>query len=1024
MKNNYFILALALAFSSMLFAQEMKKTGGDQSGPTEFGRAQFLGVVPSLSQQMEEGTIIYGSSKIGIINDKKNVKPKSWSSPGASDAPQERAAASIRQTTAPGDHTRAPIINFEAHQVTTFAPSDPTGAAGPNHYITAINGAEFSIWNLDGTPTSAIGVNMTTIWPGESLGDPIIFYDPIVQRFVITQFSSSPNGFLVAVCQGPDPVNDGWYAYRFNTFGPATFPDYPKFSVWSDGYYITANKDQGSPTTSNVVYVLESEKMACGETAQVAGFPLAGVTLSGFFSPGAANIQGYGIPPAGNCPIFYMQDNGWPGVSTDALKFWEIDMDWPTIGNSTITQTQTLTAADGLAAFDNYYDGGSFSNIPQPGGGDVDALQATVNYMSNYRMFPGYNSLVLNWVEDWNGDDASAGIRWFELRQTSHGNPWTIFQQGTYAPSDNRARWSGSVALDGDGNIGMGFTSVRDVAGTANDENPSLRYTGRLVSDPINTMTVTEDVIVNGSAAESAGRYGDYSQLTVEPTDNRTFWFIGETFDSGGRKSHVGKFKIGADPAITVGIFDLQQPVLAGSSTQSIEVTVKNYGTTTQGNFPVQFIVDGGTPVTENYVGTLAPGASDVMTFSTTADMSAPGMHTVDVRTMLGTDTFPADDGFMVTRKAVLLNDLGVVAITAPVSGTLGATETVTVTIENFGSDPQSNFPVQYTLDAGTPVVETFAGTIAPGTTQSYSFATTADFSVGTIFTICGKTNLSSDQDATNDEFCENIANVACIPQSTLTPPAGCNLDGIKQFVLGTINVDDGGIGCNTEPATSPHAYADRTYLSTDLDRVAGNNIHVLQAMHKWDAAPVGAEQMSVWIDFNDNGTFEPSEQLLSGGTFTSGSVLESFDITIPTTANLGAHILRAKCIDTSSPGDVNDPCGNFSYGEVHDYSVNIIDTLSTEDNIFNSSNFNILYLDEANHFAVELKQSAPFESDLVLTVHNMLGKRVLDTELTQVNFSNGKYQYNLDLSARASGVYLVTLGNSKVSMTKRVIVK
>ncbi len=127
MKNSYVILALALVFSSILVAQEMKKNTGDiQSGPTEYGRAHFLGVVPSLVKQMEEGTIIYGSSKIGIINDKKNLKPKSWSSPGASDAPQERAAASIRQATAPGDHTRAPIIDFEAHQVTTFAPSDPT----------------------------------------------------------------------------------------------------------------------------------------------------------------------------------------------------------------------------------------------------------------------------------------------------------------------------------------------------------------------------------------------------------------------------------------------------------------------------------------------------------------------------------------------------------------------------------------------------------------------------------------------------------------------------------------------------------------------------------------------------------------------------------------------------------------------------------------------------------------------------------------------------------------------------------
>lgn len=1025
MKKNYLMLLFFFLSLSFTFAQEKDSKEGAKSGPIEYHRGQFLGVRPSIAQQISDGTIVYGNSKEGILNEKRNVKPKSWSSPGASNKVQQESSSAVRQSNAPSESAMPPILDFEAHVVTAFAPSDPTAAAGPNHVITAINGSEYSIWNLDGTPVAgATGINMTTLWPGESLGDPIVFYDTIVQRFVITQFSNTPNGFLVAVCQGSDPVNDGWYTYRFNTFSPNSFPDYPKFSVWSDGYYITNNKDSGSAATSNVVYVIESEKMACGETAQIAGFPLPGISTNGFFSPGAANIQGYGIPPTGNCPIFYMQDNGWPGVTQDALKIWEVDMDWVTLGNSTITETQTLTSADGLAAFDNYYDGGSFSNIPQPGGGDVDALQATINYMVNYRMFPGHNSIVLNWVEDYNGDDASAGIRWFELRQTSHGNPWTIYQQGTYAPADNRARWSGAMAMDGEGNIGMGFTSVRDVAGTVNDENPSLRYTGRLVGDALNTMTVTEDVIINGSAPEGSGRYGDYSQLTTEPTDNRTFWFIGETFDAGGRKSHVGKFKIGPDPVNTVGVFELLQPVVAGSPTQTIEVRIKNYGTASQSNFPVQYIVDGGTPVTQNYTGTLAAGASDTMIFGTTADMSAPGMHTVDVRTMMAGDTFAADDGFTVSRKAVLQNDVGVVAIVTPTSGSLGATETITVTVENFGANPQSNFPIQYTINGGTPVVETFTATINPGTTQNYVFATTADLSSTGVYAICGRTNLATDQDTSNDEFCDNIINSAT-PGCTPTTTTGCNLDGLKRFILGTIDVDDGGNGCNTEPGPTPVGYANRINLVTDLDRVPGSNPHILQAQHNWAAAPAGAEQMSVWIDFNDNGTFEVSERLISGATFPSANTLHNFNLTIPPTANLGLHLMRVKVIDTTGGplSDVDDPCADSEYGEVHDYSVNIIDTLSIDDNTLGDNSFEIIYLED-NNFSVELTRSTPFDSDLVLTVHNIIGQRIFDIELNETSYADGKYQHNINLNGRASGVYLVTLGNSEVAMTKKIIVK
>ncbi len=87
------------------------------------------------------------------------------------------------------------------------------------------------------------------------MGDPIVMYDPFADRFFISQFFS--NGFLIAVSQGPNPVNSGWYTYQYPT---NSFPDYPKFSVWSDGYYITANKDQSSASTSEVVFVIERDK--------------------------------------------------------------------------------------------------------------------------------------------------------------------------------------------------------------------------------------------------------------------------------------------------------------------------------------------------------------------------------------------------------------------------------------------------------------------------------------------------------------------------------------------------------------------------------------------------------------------------------------------------------------------------------------------------------------------------------------------------------------------------------------------
>ena len=152
---------------------------------------------------------------------------------------------------------RAPITSFIAHQGTVL--NDPTGAIGPNHYVYAFNSG-FGILDRNGNvlvPEASLG----TLFPGETLGDPVVVYDRYADRFIIMEFSNTPNGFLIAVGQGPDPVNDGWYTYRFNT---GTFPDYEKLSVWSDGYYITANKDQGSITTSEVVYAVERDEMLTG----------------------------------------------------------------------------------------------------------------------------------------------------------------------------------------------------------------------------------------------------------------------------------------------------------------------------------------------------------------------------------------------------------------------------------------------------------------------------------------------------------------------------------------------------------------------------------------------------------------------------------------------------------------------------------------------------------------------------------------------------------------------------------------
>lgn len=467
------------------------------------------------------------------------------------------------------------VASFDAH-LGGSPLNDPTGAIGPNHYVYAFNRG-FGILDRAGNVLLP-EASLTTIFPGEDLGDPIVVYDNYADRFIIMEFSNTPNSILIAVGQGPDPVNDGWFTYRFNT---NEFPDYEKLSIWSDGYYLTTNKaPSGGLGTLETVYVAERDKMLTGDpNAGFVGFQLAGAASSGFYSPGSFNSTGPTLPPVGTSnSIIYLQDDAWAGVSNDHLKMWSTNINWANPGSSTISQPIEIPTTP----FDSVFDNGGFSNLPQPGGGqDIDALQATIMYMTNYRRFGTHNSVVLNHVVDLNGNDDLAGIRWYELRQTGDGQPWTIYQEGTYVQPDGLSAFCGSIAQDAQGNIGLAYNVV------STSVFASIRYTGRLASDPLGTMTLAEKVSVNGDSQVPGLRFGDYAQMTIDPLDDMTFWHIGEYMRSGGagvRKSHVVAFKLMPDtpdteaptaPAnlVASGTTDMETTLTWDASTDNIGVT-------------------------------------------------------------------------------------------------------------------------------------------------------------------------------------------------------------------------------------------------------------------------------------------------------------------------------------------------------------------------------------------------------------------------------------------------------------------
>jgi len=311
---------------------------------------------------------------------------------------------------------------------------------------------------------------------------------------------------------------------------------------------LTVSYDNAADRWSNKVWALERDAMLNGDpNAQIVGFNLPGIVTSGFFSPQVLNVTDSNLPATGGTTIVYMQDDAWAGVSNDHIKLWTLDVDWNNTNNSTISNASEISVTPFIGVFDN----GSFANLTQPGGGSaVDALQATIMNQAQFRKFAGHNSAIFNWVVDADASNGErAAVRWMELRQTADNQPWTLYQEGTYTAPDGRHAWNASLAMDAQGNIGMGYSSMSGPT-TPSTVRIGSYFTGRSSGDPLGTMTGVEGTISAGNGNFSGTRYGDYSKIDVDPADDASFWFITEYINSG-RKGVVGKFTVETGPPDT-----------------------------------------------------------------------------------------------------------------------------------------------------------------------------------------------------------------------------------------------------------------------------------------------------------------------------------------------------------------------------------------------------------------------------------------------------------------------------------------
>ena len=447
------------------------------------------------------------------------------------------------------------IHNF-AGQPSSQSPPDTTGDVGINYFVQATNQAVSTVRVIDkNTGATAKTFTMQSLATSSPCNngfcDPVVLYDRAADRWIISELPSSGGSVCVYISTTGDPTGT-WNAYTFAVESSGT--DYPKYGVWPQNgnggsYLIGVNAGAGG---NHDLFALDRAKMLAGQPASFQKFSVPNLANLGFQLVIPSAMQGNTPPPNGEPAIFMRphDDESQDGANTpsfDFLDMWALSVDWTTPANSTFTTLPPLHMGD--------YDvtlcgvGSAWACMPQPGTTQkLDPIREPLHFPLQYRNFGDHQTLVGTFPEDVDGTDHAA-LRWFELRKTG-ASAWSMFQEGLIGGEAGVHRSVGSIAMDGSGNIAIGYTRT----GSAAPFYPSIYYKGRLASDTPGTMPQGEYPIQDGTFSKTGNeRWGDYAGMAIDPVDDCTFWFTTEYMTSNSAvATKVAAFKFDACGCLAV----------------------------------------------------------------------------------------------------------------------------------------------------------------------------------------------------------------------------------------------------------------------------------------------------------------------------------------------------------------------------------------------------------------------------------------------------------------------------------------
>ncbi|MBI1313173.1 hypothetical protein GC176_17925, partial [bacterium] len=451
------------------------------------------------------------------------------------------------------------LQSFAGPGYTGFIPPDSTLAVGPGQVVTSVNtnlvvydkatGNQIFSQNMNGSSGFFGSVGATS-----TVFDPWIIFDDDTQRFFVIGIDSingsgtdDTSAVYLAVSTDSTPTGSGsadWHKYKIDfTHNPAAlglgsgnhFPDYEKVGVNNDALFISGNYfpiDTGSGVYAGITAIEKAPLLSGGPVNKV---------YEEFFN-------GFSVFPL----------NQFNSGSTEYFA--------EALGGSTI-RIHAITDVLGTPGRDTFNLSVPSYNEPidppQSGGGTgADSVSSRI-MTGVWRDGSAWFAHAITDPAIGDGEDV---VRWYEVATNNFpvGTP-TLVQSGNVDPGPGIHAWMPAIAVDGNGNMGIGFSTG------GSEQFYGAAFTGRLATDPLGTVTTPVNEYATGlgnyELTDTGGRnrWGDYSGLAIDPSDDATFWVFNEYAAANNRwATQVGSFQL--DPIAESDWFRIA--VLAGDSLQ------------------------------------------------------------------------------------------------------------------------------------------------------------------------------------------------------------------------------------------------------------------------------------------------------------------------------------------------------------------------------------------------------------------------------------------------------------------------